>query len=134
MQRLNWTAVGAAGLLAGASVAGFTLVTASAGERAVRGIELQDVVDPATGEPRATWADGSVESATGLPTPRVTISPAPSATPTDSVASPEASPEVVTKPVVRETAKPKATPRPAATASADSSASAASADSSDASD
>jgi hypothetical protein len=126
MQRLSWTAIGAAGLVAGASVAGFTMVTAAAGERAVRGIELRDVVDPATGEPRAQWTDGSVDSVTGLPTPRVTITQPATAAPTDSDASVDSSPEVVTKPVVTAkpkataTPKPKATVQPAATDSADS--------------
>jgi len=135
MNRMTWTAIGAAGLMAGTTVGGFALVTATAADRAVRPIELRDVVDPATGEPRGQLADGSVDSATGLPKPIVTITPNPAAAPTDAVDSADASPEVVSKPVVEETAKPKATAKPKPTvarpAAADSADSADSADDSD---
>ena len=118
MNRMTWTAIGAAGLMAGTTIGGFALVTASAADHAVRPIELQDVVNPATGKPRSQLVDGSVDSATGLPTPLVTITPIPAAAPTDAVVSADASPEVVARPVVMETVKPKATAEPKATVTA----------------
>lgn len=133
MKRMTWTAIGAAGLMTGASIGGFAVVNASAADRAVRPVELQDVVNVTTGEPRSRLIDGSVDSATGLPKPLVTIAPGPAAAPTDSADSIDSSAEVVAKPI-EEAAKPKANAkpkstvaRPAATASADSTASVASA-------
>ena len=135
MKRMTWTAIGAAGLVTGATIGGFAVVNASAADRAIRPVELQDVVNVTTGEPRGQLADGSVDSATGLPKPIVTINPGPAAAPTamptdslDSAASSSAA--VVAKPAndaakAKATAKPKSTvtARPAAADSADSSAS-----------
>jgi hypothetical protein len=134
MQRLHWTALGAAGLFAGATVGGFTLVSASASDRALRGVELQDVVNAETGEPRAQWVDGSVDSATGLPTPRLTLPRVPAASPVDTDDSPDTNvavpaPRATSAPAA--TAQPKATAKPKPVASADSSASTASVASAD---
>lgn len=144
MKRMTWTAIGAAGLMTGATIGGFAVVNASAADRAIRPVELRDVVNVTTGEPRGQLADGSVDSSTGLPKPIVTIAPAPAAMPTDSLDSAvNSSAEVASKPVVKETAEPKlkatakpkpSVARPAAADSADSSASVGSVDSADSAD
>ena len=134
MNRRSWTVIGAAGLMTGATIGGFSLVTATAADRAVRGIELQHL-DPTVAGSANPWADGSVDSATGLPKPILTI-PTPAADSVDSIASVDSSPEVIARPIVRETVKPTVNVRPAADSSASvaSVTSAASADSADSSD
>ena len=143
MKRPDWKIAGAAGLLAGLTVGGFSFVSASGTDRAVRTIELEERTGAAS--PALRWIDESSDSAQ-MVEPRSSAA-APTATPagTDSVDSPEStsSPDVVSRPIVEErtaTSKPSATQKPApapvtASDSADSdSADSDSADSADSSD
>jgi len=148
MKRPDWKIAGAAGLLAGMTVGGFSFVSASGADRAVRTIELDGNTAAAT--PALRWIDESSDSAQ-LVEPRSSAA-APTATPvpTDSVDSADStnSPDVVSRPIVEErksTPKPTATQKPAPapivssadsdSASVDSaSADSASADSADSSD
>jgi hypothetical protein len=109
---MTWTAIGAAGLVAGATIAGFELLPASPADRAVRPISLPTAFDPVTGE-RRSWIDGG-DPTTGPAGPAVTISPQRTPAPTDSVADTTASPEVVSRPIVtvQPAASPDAAPSP----------------------
>jgi hypothetical protein len=108
MKRMTWTAVGAAGLVAGAIIGGFGLLPASPAERAVRPIELPVGFDPVTGE-RRSWIDGG-DPATGPAGPVATSTPRPTPTPADSIADTTTSPEVVSRPIV--TVSPSPSPDP----------------------
>jgi hypothetical protein len=118
MPRPDWRVAGAAGLLAGLSIGGFSLVSASPPATTVAPIELRrsDPSLPPAASP-------------GVTVPAPSISPVPS----DSAVSPE-SPEVVVPPVISERATPGRTLRPVPVPVVDSdsdSASVASAGSSD---
>jgi hypothetical protein len=116
MKRPDWKIAGAAGLLAGLTVGGFSFVSASGTDRAVRTIELEEGTGAAS--PALRWIDESSDSAQVVE-PRSSAA-VPTATPagTDSVDSAEStsSPDVVARPIVEErtaTPKPKATQKPA---------------------
>lgn len=108
MKRTTWTAIGAAGLVAGATIAGFELLPASPADRAVRPIALPVAFDPIAGE-RRSWIDGG-DPETSPVGPVVTIPPQSTPAPTDSIADTTASPEVVSRPIV--TVQPAASPEP----------------------
>jgi hypothetical protein len=105
---MTWTAIGAAGLVAGATIAGFELLPASPADRAVRSIELPVAFDPVSGEPRS-WIDGS-DPGTGPAGPVIAIPPQPTPAPTDAVGDTTATPEVVSRPIV--TVQPADGPEP----------------------
>jgi len=106
MGRPDWRVAGAAGLLVGVTIGGFSLASASSVDRAVDAIELRDAAG--VGLPAATPRVG-VEGAPSY-------SPGPPSTPPPSTPAPSArSPEVIVPPVITEratTATPRPTPRP----------------------
>jgi hypothetical protein len=94
MKRLTWTAIGAAGLVAGATtIGGFAISATSVADRALHPVDLHDVVDLATGEARSRLQNGGVDLATGQPTPLVTIAASPSPSPIPDLADTTATPD-----------------------------------------
>jgi len=117
MQRPDWKIAGAAGLLAGLTVGGFTFVSASGADRAVRTIELDEAAGAAA-SPALRWIDESSDSPQTFDAASSPFGPAATSDATDSAVSVDStdSPDVVAKPIVEEraaTAKPKAKPKPA---------------------
>ena len=99
MTRPDWRIAGAAGLLAGLTVGGFSIVAGSSLDRAVAAIELRD-----TGEVPVSSAVPSPDVGADRGAPRTPVPPGGNDPATASVASPE----IVTAPIVTE----RATPRP----------------------
>jgi hypothetical protein len=100
MKHLDWRVAGAAGLAAGLTVGGFSLVSASSVDRAVRTVELREIQATPTADPmllvvaRATIAPTHVPDPTSPAKPTVTSRPSsseePHATP---AATPHATPQ-----------------------------------------
>jgi hypothetical protein len=117
MGRPDWRVAGAAGLLVGVTIGGFSLASASSVDRAVDAIELRD-------------AGGAVRPSA---TPRTDVASVPPASPAPPpAASPETpapadgTPEVVLPPVIIERAStptPRPTPAPVPVTDSDSDAS-----------
>jgi hypothetical protein len=106
MQRPDWKVAGAAGLLAGLTIGGFSFVSGTGTvDRMVRSIELRGDGATATGTPGIIIGGPSDGPDAGVPEP--IVSPAP-----DSATASLDSPVVVAPPIVTEKATPKPTPRP----------------------